>query len=806
MVPPDSQDAGKNDEAQEEEGLDPRLDQANKLFQTGVMLIYGRKKSVERAIKCVQRAIVLDDSNYKYWQLLGEAYYQRGSLNPAINCFMKSLERAEQHLTKSEANDQERKRVQSDSTYSKIRMSDIRLSVLHLDEAMQGYSDIIECDPKNVAALTGLSRTKLQLARNCFSNGLVKSGHEHCMEALKYALRATCLSPHLCFTWKLASDCCLIQILFGPRGDFKSIIDVPEYPGAEANGLLIDQLTCIELAQQFLCKALGVGQFKESACLWHNLGVSLYLNYTLIKGNSSEENDQKKSLLKKSLKCLLKALDFDRNNSQVRNSIALVSFHLNLLNTAQNFLIKSIQTNMSTSEMQFSNLGYIFLQKGELRLASVAFKRSQAEEPLYCRSWLGNALLSELSNSDNMTFLRHCHKLENNYESQLMYATKVVSLPHKEEFSKDLTNALDCMRRIINYNHLSLEGQNTMGLLLERCKFIHEARQCFEMANAMAPNDSRALLNRLRLLESSNSRSEQVQQSPEFIKSAERLADGGSKEYMLNFIYYQFRKRNFQEVRSRVATVIEKLSQDNVSDKIGAQILLAMADKMDERDFKSWLFKNIIDSEQTICIESLISLFCLLLFGSQTNDQDLFKQVGKDLMKSLFPYLSSRSTQFSELFYSLEGYWTRILLFSSIFINQGNLIRPVLALFPMIADLWLYLGLSLMSTKDQIKLRTAKYCIAKANLIGSTDPNLTSVCDILLAILCDQIVGKKMDSSKRQSDRETHLCRALFKGPDNELLWDCLLKSKATRESPEVENGALFQFAVDHALRTLIIR
>uniref|UniRef100_A0A6G1S8X1 Tetratricopeptide repeat protein 37 n=1 Tax=Aceria tosichella TaxID=561515 RepID=A0A6G1S8X1_9ACAR len=796
-----------------------RLEQANKLFQTSVMLIYGKRKSVEKAIKCIQKAIVLDDSNYRYWQLLGEAYYQRGSLNPSINCFMKSLTLAENYLANidTSADDcTERTRVRADSTYSRLRMSDIRLSVQHLDEAMNGYSDIIGIDPENVAALVGMSRAELLMARKSFHSGLVKSGHAHCMNALKYALRSIKLSPHLCFTWKLASDCCLIQAIYGQRGEFSTNLAVFDFPGGNQDGLVVTRLSCIELAQQFLCKALTISPYEHSPSLWHNLGISLYLRCNIATQLKSNE---RQALLKRALKCLIKALDYDRINSQVRNSIAIVAYQLDLLNTSQNFLIKSIQTNMSTSEIQFSNLGYIFLQKGEFRLASVAFKRCQAEEPLYCRSWLGNALVNEQNNLDNMSLLRHCYKLENNYESQMMYATKITSLPYTEEYSKDLINALDCMKRIINYDERSLAAQNTLGLLYERSGFKTQAKRCFQEAYLLAPDDSRAIFNRLRQHSTQSTGcmielNSAEQLDANLLKAAEKLADRGNLEYMLNFVYYLFINCDYRSINTRITKVIDKLPQNDVRNKVGAQVLLAMIDKVDGKDYKSWLFKNIIDSEGLVCLESMINLFCLMLFGSVTNDQQLIDQVSGDLSKYLILYLSAKTAQFSDVFYSLEGIWLRLTLAASIFCNpdQGKLLRPMVALFPNIAELWLFLGLSLMFHKQ--KYQTAMFCIKKANLIGSTNADLSVICDILLAISPSKPTGRQ---SKKATPidpnlRVVHLSRALFKCPDYKLLWDCLNAAKfqdTTRELPKNNqpltgyDAELFQLAVDHTIRMI---
>lgn len=780
------------DQEHVEEEQDPKLAQANKLFQTGVMLIYGKRKSVDKAIKCVQKAITLNDSDYKYWQLLGEAYYQRGSLNPSINCFMKSLALAENEQTGE-------KRVQADCTYSQLRMSDIRLSVTHLDEASAGYSGIISSDPKNVAALIGLSKVELMKSRHSFSSGLVISGHSHCMTALKYALEATKLSPNLCLTWKLASDCCITQFVYGQRGSYVSKIDIV-FPGSDDDGLLIDRTTCIELAQQFLCKALAIEPFQESGCLWHNLGVSLYLKSTIVR-----DPTEKRLLLRRSLKCLFKALDNDRDNSQVRNSVGVVTFNLNCLNSAQNFIIKSIQTNMSTSEIQFSNLGYIYLQKGEYRLATTAFSRCQAEEPLYCRSWLGNAILNEQNNIDNLSYLRHCHRLENNYESQVMYATKITSLPMSAEYSKDLVNALDSMKRIINYDRSSLEVVNTLGLLYERCNYHEQAHICFEKANRLNQQDSRVILNRLRQHDAmasgcaiSPDASSRI--DTDFIKAAEKLANGNNREYLLNFIYYLFRNQDYVGVNSRMTKVIEKLGQSEVNNKIGAQVVLALAAKASGDDFKSWLFKNIIDSENVICVESLINLLSLIIFGSTTNDQQLMEQVSTDLSKYLIVYLSTKRVQFADFLQSSEGFWTRFTLISSIFClaDQGKLVRPLVALYPMIPELWLYLGLSLMHQKGANS--TAIYCVKKASLIGSTDTNLCFVCDIILAILSQQPTKTK-NKNVPEVNPESHINRAIFRHPRYGILWKFMEGDRNPKDKHHVRD--LFDLAIDHSLSVL---
>lgn len=794
---------------------DPQFAQANRLFQTGVMLIYGKRKSIDKAIKCIQRAITIQNADYKYWQFLGEAYYQRGSLNPAINCFMKSLKLIEDEGEMD--NEDDRRRREADCTYSKLRMSDIRLSVGHFDEAASSYTDILTKEPDNVAALIGLAKTELQVARNGFSAGLVKSGHNHCMQALRHSLRAIKLCPHLCLTWKLASDCCLIQFVYGQRDNFTAKIE-EKFPGGHEDVLLLDKRTCIELAQQFLCKALDIKPFQDSVCLWHNLGISLYLKASIVQ--------KPNELLRRSIKCLLKALDFDRSNSQVRNSIGVVAFHLNLLNSSQNFLIKSIQTNMSTSEIQFSNLGYMYLQKGEFTLASVAFSRCQAEEPLYSRSWLGNALINEQNNSDNLSQLRHCYKLDNNYDSQLMFATKIACLPTVVSYRRDTVNALDCMLRMINYNEDSLEANNTLGLLFERCDYFDQAKLYFDKAHNISTQDSRIVFNKLRQLYFDSKScwfendTKTNENDAEFIKAAEKLVNSGNSDFILNFIYFLFKNGDYKGVNTKMTRFLDKLPQNEICNKISAQILLGLAAKAERGDFKSWFYKNIIDSADNVCIESVINLLCLMLLGALEKDQDLVDHTANELSKLILRYITTQSTYFPDLYYTPAGYWIRMTLFCSIFSlnDQTKLIKTLLMLFPMIPELWLFLGLTMMYKKT--KHQAAVFCIRKADIIGRKCADLSVICDILLSILT-QVA--KLKTNVLES-RINYLSRALYKYPTYGLLWTSLKtaaskvsdsraavaaekeinRNQQTTQSWSKENNDLFNLALDHVMKMLL--
>lgn len=126
-----------------------------------------------------------------------------------------------------------------------------------------------------------------------------------------------------------------------------------------------------------------------------------------------------------------------------------------------------------------------------------------------------------------------------------------------------------------------------------------------------------------------------------------------------------------------------------------------------------------------------------------------------------------------------------------------------MALFPTVAELWLYLGLTLMFEKS--KQQAAIFCIKKANLIGSSCADLVVICDILLSIL-SQVVKLK---SGILDSRKNYLSRAIHKYPNYDILWKSLTQScskdKTKKNSfASEENAALFQLAIDQVIKMIM--
>lgn len=658
---------------------DPKL-QSEKLFQSGVNFLYGKKSSIKKAIQCLQRAITIIDNDYRYWQFLGEAYYQRGSLNPAINSFNKSIQLSQvSHSDNdSSANHQESQRDGDhdsvnikDYIYSKLRISDIRLAVGHLDEALHGYSQVLDKDLQNVAAMIGLAKTQLQMGKNHFYSGQINLGHAKLMEAIKMCLKSIQHRPDLCITWKLASDCCLIQYINGQLYQFEYTLG-DEF--SAFGGATLNRSHCLELSQRFLCRALTIEGYREYPCLWHNLGVSLLLK-SMDKNSTCTHNEY----LKLSLKCLLKALNYEPQSSSIRNTIGVVAYHLGQFNTSQHFFIKAIQTNRSTSELQFSNLGFSYLSRGEFSMASAAFTRCQAEEPLYVRSWIGKALVCDQLGLPNLSLLHHANILGNLYEAQILYGTKMIEQITSDQTLKDLCLAIDSVERATIKNPLSGIALNTLGLLYERLGFKQKSLRLLSEARKLEP-DSRVLMNYVRQVVTKDTNScpmnascqlDDHESRSEAIKKAEQFASGSNSRYLLNIIYFLLNNQDYQFIEEKVAMLMKFLPENDLKSKICAQLILGIAARNLNGDFKSYLFKNILDSKDRLLHELIPNLLYLMVFGMRLGQFELVSQTSPDLVQLCQYRTLSNRKRFDDFFKSYEGFWVRATIFCTIYIKEN---------------------------------------------------------------------------------------------------------------------------------------
>lgn len=95
---------------------------------------------------------------------------------------------------------------------------------------------------------------------------------------------------------------------------------------------------------------------------------------------------------------------------------------------AQHCFIKVLELDRKVA-VAWTNLGVLYLDQGQTKMANVAFKQAQQSEPTYANAWTGQAQIAEiLGSNETIDLLRHSISLGYHDESAIQYANSVCSL------------------------------------------------------------------------------------------------------------------------------------------------------------------------------------------------------------------------------------------------------------------------------------------------------------------------------------------------------------------------------------------
>lgn len=153
------------------------------------------------------------------------------------------------------------------------------------------------------------------------------------------------------------------------------------------------------------------------------------------------------------------------------------SLDLNNLALAQHCFIKALELDRKLA-VAWTNLGILYLDQGQTKMANVAFKQAQQSEPTYANAWTGQAQIAEiLESNETIDLLRHSISLGYHDESAIQYAYSVCSLlddtkndKRKQYYIEHLdtvSSGIDSITWYCNANesHLSSEALSFLGYL-----------------------------------------------------------------------------------------------------------------------------------------------------------------------------------------------------------------------------------------------------------------------------------------------------------------------------------------------------
>uniref|UniRef100_A0AAR2J8L1 Tetratricopeptide repeat domain 37 n=1 Tax=Pygocentrus nattereri TaxID=42514 RepID=A0AAR2J8L1_PYGNA len=382
-------------------------------------LYYLKVGQHPQAIADLQAALRADPQDWVCWECLGEAYLNRHSFTAALKAFAKA------HL------------LQPSSIYSLYQTAAIKQILGRFKEAAGEYLHIIERE-EYVPALKGLGECLLALAKTAMEDYLDGKAVDLIQEAIKYLFRAVQKRSDLSCLWKLLGNACTSCSTVSPNR--ASALVPGALCGAEPadQNHMLDQKQLLTLGERCYGRALKL--MAETPSIWCDLGLNYYHQSRLLLSQSTEQDIQ--PLLEKALQCVKKAVMLDSGNHTYWNALGVVAMAKGIENfaLAQHSFIKSHHTDFIylfiylfillhfQNVVAWTNLGTLYLKKGNIELAHEAFKIAQSLEPLYVNCWIGQALIAETVGSyDTMDLFRHTTELSTHTEGVKGYAYWVCS-------------------------------------------------------------------------------------------------------------------------------------------------------------------------------------------------------------------------------------------------------------------------------------------------------------------------------------------------------------------------------------------
>lgn len=269
------------------------------------------------------------------------------------------------------------------------------------------------------------------------------------------------------------------------RDDLALQYDILSY----CNLLLINSMTEMSTDDKMNTILVGIKNTNRALAInsnsqyyWHHLGIFYWHLYQL--------TDEQRNLLK-SIQSILNAIKLNPENSNIWNTLGVIAG--DHLSVSQHCFLKSIKLSAATTEMQWSNLGVLYmkdagqcvnLEEDLIFQAHKAFNESQAQNPNYVNCWIGQALIAEnVNHASTLDLLRHCNTLNYHPIPTLKFAYHLLLDTNQHSNQIDLYNlAIDNMRIYIKKKTDDPLALNLLGCLNERNNNKRIAYGLFESA------------------------------------------------------------------------------------------------------------------------------------------------------------------------------------------------------------------------------------------------------------------------------------------------------------------------------------
>ncbi|CAL1530763.1 unnamed protein product [Lymnaea stagnalis] len=362
------------------------------------------------AITSLQSALRADPNDNHVWECLAEAYLQRGSFTASLKAFSKASE------------------LDPNSLYCLYKIANIKHTLGSLKEAIEEYKIILVKLASYVPVLKGVAESLIQLGRQNLSNCLDGLAQDNFEEAILYLTRAASQRPDMSCLWKLLGDACTAaHCLASDNYSVPGKLLGKSHDSQDKGLKQVNKLELLKIGASCYSQALKI--FPDSGSLWHDLSVILYHQSSHISLSDPTSHDGQ-ALLSQATQAVRKAIILEPKDWRHWNVLGVIACcNANFKPAlAQHCFIKSIECEAS-NVTAWTNLGAFYLSNNEIELAHNAFKTAQSVDPTYMASWIGQAMIAEIVDSEEaMDLFRHTTELGFHVESALGYGHWVLSV------------------------------------------------------------------------------------------------------------------------------------------------------------------------------------------------------------------------------------------------------------------------------------------------------------------------------------------------------------------------------------------
>ncbi|KAJ2161270.1 Superkiller protein 3 [Coemansia sp. RSA 552] len=508
-----------------------------------------RQSDSEQAVVAFQNALSADRTDCECWEGLCDAYMGIGRIHTSVKVAQKVVEldpsRVSGYWLCARACLISRNPEKALEYYDQ--------ATERISGAMSDEGDASDCDQQRVLwtqpLATGRAECLVVCAEKWHMEGMFGRTADASNQALAIALSLIAAGNEPSYLrWGIVHAACtwLLRVspLFASHPDLVSAhtvrslldraqeaedrLDVPQYLDETVARAIAETRTCslyaghiqrlFELAERSArLRILGAPSAALASAAWTDLGFAYHdhsarLGSAPLLPNAGEDTSEpSQPLLSAAAGCALAAIQLDGTGSRPYILQGVVAAQANQAALAQHaFIVASRRAPLSG--MPWTNLGFLYLQHGDIELANKAFSRAQMVDPEFVPGWLGQAIIAETLGSGECTELfEACLLLEGvTNVSDFCYARQVwrsavarnispetatperPSVPDKaapgrkalsySEKSR-LALAIFAARRYVSCNEdESGAGHHLLGMLLEHNKEYESAAEAYAIA------------------------------------------------------------------------------------------------------------------------------------------------------------------------------------------------------------------------------------------------------------------------------------------------------------------------------------